>query len=103
MAPSPEPKHLNNHHKDTLLKILEHPTSHGIEWHDVLSLLEAVATVELQHDGKYLVRFGSETEVVTRPNHADIDTQQIVDLRRMLGGAGYKEVAEALHNKGREV
>ncbi len=33
------PEHLNNHHRDTLLQIFQHPTSHNIEWHAVLSLL----------------------------------------------------------------
>jgi hypothetical protein len=102
MATDPEPKHLNNHHRDTLLKIFEHPTSHNIEWHDVLSLLGAVGTTEQQHDGKYIVTVGSETEVFTRPRHNDVDTQQIVDLRRMLDAAGYATTAEELRAKGKE-
>jgi hypothetical protein len=91
-----EPEHLNNHHRDTLLKIFQHPTSHNIEWHAVLSLLEAVGSVEERHDGKYLVQVGTETEVVTRPKHKDVDVQQVVDLRRMLTTAGYEAVVEAL-------
>lgn len=91
-----EPEHLNNHHRDTLLKIFQHPTSHNIEWHAVLSLLEAVGSVEERHDRKYLVQVGTETEVITRPKHKDIDVQQVVDLRRMLTTAGYDAVVEAL-------
>jgi hypothetical protein len=34
-----EPEHLNNHHRDTVAKILRHPTSHNVEWKAVLSLL----------------------------------------------------------------
>jgi hypothetical protein len=89
MSSTPEPAHLNNHHRDTLRQIFQHPTSHNIEWPDVLSLLEAVGTVEARHDGKYLVQLGSESEVLTRPKHKDIDVQQVLDLRRMLTGAGY--------------
>ena len=55
----------------------------------MLSLLEAVGTVEERHDGKYVVHVGGETEVLTRPKHKDIDVQLVVDLRRMLTGAGY--------------
>jgi len=40
---------LNNHHRDTLRKILDHPTSANVEWRQVLSLLEAVGTVEEEH------------------------------------------------------
>ena len=63
----PVPEHLNSHHRDTLLQIFQHPTSHNIEWNDVLSLLEAVGSVEQHHDGKYVVTLGTETEVLTRP------------------------------------
>jgi len=49
----------------------------------VVSLLEAVGTV--QEDGANLkVTLGGETQVLARPRDKDIDTQMIVDLRRML-------------------
>ena len=47
--------------------------------------------MEARHDGKYLVQVGGETEVLTRPKHKDIDVQQVLDLRRMLTGAGYAD------------
>jgi hypothetical protein len=97
-----EPVQLSGHHRDTLLQIFQHPAKHNIEWHDALSLLEAVGSVEQRHDGKYHVRIGAETEVFTRPKHKDIDVQQVVDLRRMLTGAGYDSVARELEAKGQE-
>jgi hypothetical protein len=95
MSSNPEPAHLNNHHRDTLQQIFQHPTSHNIEWPAVLSLLEAVGTVEERHDGKYVVHVGDETEVLTRPKHKDIDVQLVIDLRRMLTGAGYGDAGPA--------
>lgn len=80
--------HLDNHHRATVEKIFSHPVSHNVQWHDVLSLLENVATVHKEHDGRYKVTLGSETETFDVPGHADIDEQQVVDLRRMLNGAG---------------
>lgn len=97
------PEHLNNRHRDTLLQIFQHPTSHNIEWHAVLSLLEAVGAVEQHGDGKYKVTVGTETEVVTAPKHKDIDVQQVVDVRRMLTSAGYRDVVDELEAKGKEV
>ena len=79
---------LDAHHRKTVEKIFSHPTSHNIQWHDVLSLLEAVATVEEGHDGRYKVTLGTETETFDTPRGHDIDTQMVVDLRRMLKGAG---------------
>lgn len=99
----PEPQHLNNHHRDTLLQIYQHPTSHNIEWPAVLSLLEAVGTVEQQQNGKYVVTVGTETEVLNRPKHKDIDVQLVIDLRHLLTMAGYGTVVEELEAQGHEV
>ena len=79
---------LDAHHRKTVEKIFSHPTSHNIQWHDVLSLLEAVATVDEGHDGRYKVTLGTETETFDTPRGHDIDTQMVVDLRRLLKGAG---------------
>jgi hypothetical protein len=89
MSSTSEPVHLNNHHRDTLAQIFQHPVSHNIEWRAVRSLLEVVGTVEESHDGKFVVTLGAETEVLTRPRDKAIDVQEVVDLRRMLGNAGY--------------
>ena len=103
MSSTAGPPHLNNEHRDTLLQIFQHPTSHNVEWRAVLSLLEAVGSVEERPDGKYLVHLGAETEVFARPKHKDVDVQQLVDLRRMLSGAGYSTVVEELESKGKDI
>ena len=69
-------------------KIFAHPTSRNIEWREVHSLLDAVGEVEEEHNGKFKVTLGPETEVIERPRGKDIDMQLITNLRRMLGGAG---------------
>jgi len=86
---SPEPEHLDNRHRDTVRKIFEHPTSHNIEWREVMSLLEAVGTVDVRHDGKVAVKIGPEREFLEPPVGKDIDEQMVVDLRRMLSKAGF--------------
>jgi hypothetical protein len=91
----PDPVHLSPAHRDALASIFRHPTSHNIEWHDVLSLLEAVGSVNERHDGKYTVTVGTVTEVIERPRHKDIDTEQVADLRRMLTQAGYAPQEDA--------
>jgi hypothetical protein len=86
---SPAPEHLDGRHRDTLRQIFQHPTSHNIEWHAVTSLLEAVGTVSVHHDGKLAVKLGDELEFLDPPAGKDVDEQMVVDLRRMLTGAGY--------------
>ena len=89
MTSTSEPVHLNNHHRNTLRQILQHPAGHNIEWHAVVSLLEAVGSIAEHRDGKVAATLGSETEFFDPPAHKDIDTQTVVALRRMLTNAGY--------------
>jgi hypothetical protein len=102
MPSTPEPRHIAGHHRDTLLQIFQHPTSHNIEWHDVISLLETVGSIEERHDDMFVFRIGEEREVLRRPKEKDVDAQQIVDLRRMLTSAGYDTVVAELESKGKE-
>jgi class 3 adenylate cyclase len=80
--------HLDSEHRNTLEKIESHPAGGNVEWRQVLSLLEAVGTVTEEHNGRFRVTLGDETEVFDRPKEKDVDAQMIVDLRRMLAKAG---------------
>ena len=86
--PTPGPEHLSSHHRITRRQIFQHPVSHNIESHAVVSLLEAVGSVE-QRGAKVAVTVGSQTEYLDPPAHKDIDAQAVVDLRRLLSTAGY--------------
>ena len=83
-----EAKGLDRHHQATVTRIFSHPVSHNIQWHDVLSLLEHLDAVTAEHDGRYEVTLGAETQTFDAPRGHDIDEQQVIDLRRMLTGAG---------------
>jgi hypothetical protein len=83
---------LNNRHRDTLEKIFRHPASGNLDWRHVVSLLETVGTVE--DDGANIkVTLGGETQLLRRPKGKDVDTQMVVDLRRMLTEAGWEPPA----------
>ena len=103
MSSTEEPRHLNNHHRDTLLQIFQHPAGHGVEWQRVVSLLEATGSIDRRPDGRYVVRVGNETAVFDRPRGKDIDVQQAVDLRHMLSAAGYGALVNELEGRGQEV
>lgn len=89
MSPTPQAGHLNNHHRNTLRQIFQHPVSHNIGWTAVVSMLEAIGSVTEQPHGKLAVTVGSETEYFDPPARKDVDTQAVVDLRRMLSAVGY--------------
>lgn len=88
-AAAPEPGHLTSHHRATLEKIFQHPVSHNLEWNDVYSLLNAVADVSEKHDGKFEVVLNGQSETIERPKHKDLEAQEVIDVRRLLEGAGY--------------
>ncbi len=62
MLSAPMASRLSNHHRDTLAKILAHPASGNVEWRSVTSLLEALGTVREEHNGKFEVTVGPETD-----------------------------------------
>ncbi|HEX4245094.1 MAG TPA: hypothetical protein VHY77_05965 [Acidimicrobiales bacterium] len=85
---------LDGHHRATVKKIFQHPVSHNIQWHDVLSLLESVAEVAQGHGRTFKVKLGPEAEMLEAPKGPDIDEQMVIDLRRMLRGAGIEPESE---------
>src|ERR1700751_548461 len=88
MSSSPESPHLDNHHRNTLRQIFEHPVSHNIEWHPVTSPLDAIGQAT-GPGGKVTITVGAERQIFDHPVGKDIDAQIVVDLRRMLTAAGY--------------
>lgn len=84
-----EPTHLTSHHRATLAKIFQHPVAHNLEWNDVFSLLNAVFEVEEKHDGKYEIKFEGQSETFEKPKHKDVETQEVIDVRRLLQRAGF--------------
>jgi hypothetical protein len=80
---------LDGRHRDTLRRLFAHPTSGNVEWREVRSLLESIGAVSETRDGALEVTLGGETEVLRPPHGKDVDAQMVVDLRRMLSGAGF--------------
>lgn len=85
---------LTENHRTTLFHLEQHPTSHNLEWHDVLGLLREVGEVAEEHNGKVKVRLGDTVLVLTPPRHKDIDEQTVLDIRRALRDAGYTTAAK---------
>src|ERR1700683_5139590 len=81
--------HMSSRQRDRVERTRAHPPSHNIEWREVVSLLEAIGSVTQEHNGKLKVTLGPETETLTAPHGKDVDTQTVVDVRRMLKQAGF--------------
>lgn len=72
----------------TAERLLAHPTGHNIAWHDVVSLIGHVGSIQEEENHRFTVTMGSETETFDKPKGDDLDIQQVVDLRRMLQRVG---------------
>jgi len=79
---------LDAEHHNTVEQIFARPSSGNVEWRRVRSLLDEVATVTEERKGRLSVTLGGETNVLEAPRSKDVDTQMLVDLRRMLTRAG---------------
>jgi hypothetical protein len=66
---SHQPKHLNSHHLDTVMKIFAHPTSHNIRWEEVMSLIGEIGSVEEKHDGKVKHQVAAVKAALHGPKH----------------------------------
>jgi hypothetical protein len=88
---------LKSHHLVTAEKILNHPASHNIEWHDAAALIVEIGSITEGANGRYTVTIGGETQIFDRPRGKDLDVQQIVDLRKMLTATGI--TLESLHGE----
>ena len=68
----------------------------------MVSLLEAIGSVVQHRDGMVAITVGSETEFFDVPAHKDIDSQMVVNLRRVLSSTGYGPDVEEVETKGQE-
>jgi hypothetical protein len=81
-------------HERTLEQLFQHPVAHNVEWRDVVRLLEAVGSIQEEHNGKLRVEIHGQTTVLHRPRHKDLaDVEQLVEIRHFLERAGVKPPA----------
>lgn len=81
--------HLNHKHLHTLSQIFQHPTSHSLEWHDVIALMEHLGKVEEKDNGNVTFAIKDVSRVFHRPQGKEIsETEQVLDLRHFLRSAG---------------
>jgi len=90
---------LNHKHLHTLERIFQHPTSHNLEWKDVISLVEHLGTVEEESNGRLRFTLNGVSEVFHRAqDKKDVsDVPQVLDLRKFLGGAGIDKDGTMAH------
>jgi hypothetical protein len=80
---------LSNKYVHTLERIFEHPTSHNLEWMDVISLVEHLGTVEETANGHLTLTLNGISQSFHHSQDKEVsEVQQILDLRHFLENAG---------------
>jgi hypothetical protein len=79
---------LDGHHRRTIERLFTHPVSHNVQWHDVLSVLGQVGSVDERHDGRYAVTVGDREVVFDAHRSHDLTEQQVLDVRKLLESVG---------------
>jgi hypothetical protein len=79
---------LSSAHQKTQAAILSHPAPHNLAWHDVLSLLNSLATVTIEHNGKTKVTRNGHTLFIHADGHKDVhDAEQMKHIRDFLNSS----------------
>ena len=79
------PPHLNGRHLHTYESIFRHPANHNLEWHDVQSLLAAVADVAVGNNGSLQVTRNGQSVTLHAPKHKDVAAvEDLLAIRHFL-------------------
>jgi hypothetical protein len=77
--------HLNGRHQHTYEAIFRHPAARNLEWHDVRSLLDALADVTEGQNGSLQVTRNGQTVILHAPKHKDVaSVEELLAIRRFL-------------------
>jgi hypothetical protein len=88
------PPHLNGRHQHTYEAIFRHPAAHNLEWHDVRSLLDALAEVVEGSNGSLQVKRNGQMVTLHAPKHKDVATvEDLMAIRRFLEQSGEATIA----------
>jgi hypothetical protein len=72
-------------HQTTYNAIFQHPIAHNLQWHDVRSMLEALAEVTEEHNGNLKFTRHGEVLVLHPPKHKDLsDSTEVIQIRHFL-------------------
>ena len=88
-------------HQTTYKAVFQHPIAHNLQWHDVRSMLSALADVTEEHNGNLKFTRNGETLTIHPPQHKDLsDIEELMQIRHFIersDGSVQATVAEGVH------
>ena len=95
------PSDLDGHHRKTYDAIFRHPAAHNLEWHDVRSLLNALADVVEGHNGAIEVTRNGHAVTLHVPKHKHVaSVEELLAIRHLLDRSGESAVDQAVADRG---
>jgi hypothetical protein len=82
---------ISHSHQSTYDAVFQHPLPHNLQWRDVRSLLDSVADVVVEGEGKVKFTRGGQSLTVHPPRNKDFeDVPELMRIRHFLEEAGAK-------------
>jgi hypothetical protein len=89
-GPAPgDPSTLSKAHQKTLHALYRHPIAHNLEWKDVVSLFEALGTVDQGSHNETSFDVGGARHAVRKPHNKDLSAAEVMEFRHILSRAGW--------------
>jgi hypothetical protein len=92
---------LTRTHRRTYETVFAHPAAHNLEWRDLLGLLNELAEVEEEPNGKLKITRNGQTLIVQPDRHKDVaEVEELMRIRHFLersNTAGVPPDAEGQH------
>ncbi len=86
-------------HQTTYRGIFQHPIAHNLQWHDVRSMLEAIAEVTEEHNGNLKYTRHGEVLVLHPPKHKDLsDSKELMQIRHFLERSSVPELETSIED-----
>ncbi len=79
-------------HEKIIDKIFAHPTSHNIEWRELIAALKSIGSVEEVSNGKYHFTHNGRTLTFDEPGAKDVSEEEILRLRRFLNDTAKPDI-----------
>jgi hypothetical protein len=72
-------------HQTTYNAVFQHPIAHNLQWHDVRSMLSALADLTEEHNGNLKFTRHDKTLIIHPPQHKDFsDVKELMKIRHFL-------------------
>ena len=75
---------LSGRNQHTYESIFHHPVAHNLEWHDVISLLNEIASVAEERNGVFQVTSNGQMLSLQAPKHKDAPIEMVLEIRDFL-------------------